>query len=142
MKEIKGFFGEYHWLSNFYLSKVTYNNKEFPSVEHAYQFAKHTSPSEADYEQVLALKSAQVKHWGKNIPLKKDWNKQKVRIMSELVWNKFENNLELKERLLELKDCYLEETNYWYDRFWGVFEGEGQNHLGKILMNTARFLNL
>ena len=31
-------------------------------------------------------------------------------------------------------DAVLVEGNWWRDDFWGVYEGKGQNILGKILM--------
>jgi ribA/ribD-fused uncharacterized protein len=141
-KEIKGFFGEYNWLSNFYKCDVFYYELLFPSVEHAYQYAKHNNPVSEDYNHVLTLTPAQTKQWGKAIPLKKDWNKIKLQIMSQLVLNKFENNIELKNKLIKIKDYYIEETNYWRDTFWGVYNSKGRNNLGKILMNAASFLYL
>lgn len=32
------------------------------------------------------------------------------------------------------------EDNQWHDTFWGICDGIGQNHLGKILMDTRRIL--
>jgi len=40
MKEIKGFFGEYRFLSNFWFADVFYEGLVYPSVEHAFQAAK------------------------------------------------------------------------------------------------------
>ena len=37
---IDSFEGKYRFLSNFYLSPITYEGIEYPSVEHAYQAAK------------------------------------------------------------------------------------------------------
>ena len=39
-----------------------------------------------------------------------------------------------RNMLLDTGDAYLEETNYWHDTFWGVYNGEGRNHLGRLLM--------
>ena len=39
-EEIKGFFGDYRWMSNFHQCPVMWNGKIFPSSEHAYQYAK------------------------------------------------------------------------------------------------------
>jgi predicted NAD-dependent protein-ADP-ribosyltransferase YbiA (DUF1768 family) len=38
--KIQGFFGEYRWLSNFWPVKIHFEEKTYPSVEHAYQAAK------------------------------------------------------------------------------------------------------
>lgn len=32
-----------------------------------------------------------------------------------------------------------EETNYWNDTDWDVCNGDGENKLGKILMNTRNY---
>ena len=55
--------------------------------------------------------------------------------MAILVLQKFIMNQSLKEMLLATENAYLEETNHWLDRYWGVDEdGVGENNLGKILM--------
>ena len=36
--------------------------------------------------------------------------------------------------LLDTGDKFIEETNWWKDQFWGVYNGVGENNLGKILM--------
>jgi hypothetical protein len=64
------------------------------------------------------------------------WQEHKVQAMREIVWAKFSQNPELAEKLLATGERYLEETNWWGDNTWGVYQGEGQNLLGKILMDT------
>ena len=59
--------------------------------------------------------------------------------MSSIVFEKFYRNKELRKKLLETGDRYLEETNWWGDDFWGVCNGEGRNELGKILMKVRDF---
>lgn len=34
----------------------------------------------------------------------------------------------------------LIEGNYWHDTYWGVCEGVGENHLGKLLMEIRNEL--
>jgi predicted NAD-dependent protein-ADP-ribosyltransferase YbiA (DUF1768 family) len=55
--------------------------------------------------------------------------------MHAVVWAKFSQNPELGKKLLETGDRYLEERNWWGDKFWSVYQGEGQNLLGKIIMD-------
>ena len=54
--------------------------------------------------------------------------------MKTILLDKFTRNLDLKEMLLETKGKYLEETNWWGDKFWGVCNNTGQNQLGQLLM--------
>lgn len=53
--------------------------------------------------------------------------------MAKALHAKF-SNLALFAQLKTIKED-IEQTNYWYDRFWGVCKGEGKNILGKMLMN-------
>lgn len=45
---------------------------------------------------------------------------------------KFEDPI-LRQKLIETYPADLIETNNWHDTFWGVCNGVGQNHLGRIL---------
>ena len=56
--------------------------------------------------------------------------------MEEVVRAKFSQNPELLQRLIDTGDMELVEGNRWHDAYWGVdlATGEGENHLGLILM--------
>lgn len=56
--------------------------------------------------------------------------------MRQLVTDKFTRSNELRRRLLATEDAELVEGNAWNDTFWGVCRGNGQNHLGRILMEV------
>lgn len=56
--------------------------------------------------------------------------------MREVVWAKFLQNPGRGEKLLATGDRYLEKTNWWGDKIRGIYRGEGQNLLGKIIMDT------
>lgn len=136
--KICGFFGPFRFLSNFYVSKtgVWFEEMYFPTVEHAYQAAKW--PVYFRY-QFLDLSPGQAKKLGKEAPdfNAKKWNKQKVVIMASLIWQKFDRDRKLGDMLLMTEGCHLEERNSWGDVFWGTNQdGEGENHLGKILMDV------
>ena len=138
--EVKGFHTEYAWLSNFYLCDVMYTWRKFPSVEHAYQYAKVFLPSGEDYKNVVKMTPAQAKRWGRNVDLRDDWDQIKLGVMADCLYSKFTLNLKLREALKELQDYYLEETNHWNDTYWGVCDGKGENHLGKLLMATRNLI--
>jgi ribA/ribD-fused uncharacterized protein len=137
--EIKGFFGEYRFLSNFYLSLVWFEGILYPTVEHAYQAAK-TKDIIKRTEMSEILSGGNAKRFGKTFPLREDWEDVKLDIMKQLVFHKFINNKDLKAKLLATGNSYLEETNNWKDFYWGVCNGEGSNHLGNILMSVRVFL--
>jgi ribA/ribD-fused uncharacterized protein len=133
---IYGFFGEYRWLSNFHMSYVFFEGMCFPSSEHAYQAAK-TEDIEIRrlFQQLKTAKQA--KQFGMAIDVREDWDAIRVHVMHEVLVSKFEN-VELQAMLAATDGLYLEETNYWNDRFWGVCRGEGQNTLGRLLMEIRQ----
>lgn len=132
---VKGFGGEFHFLSNFYPCEVEYQGLVYPSSEHAYQAAKVLCIEEK--KEVAKLKTAaEAKKIGKTLDVRFDWPEIKLEVMLEIVRNKFNQNERLAEMLLATEDLILEETNWWGDTFWGVCRGRGKNHLGKILMQV------
>lgn len=54
--------------------------------------------------------------------------------MREVVECKFKQNRWLMQKLMSTGKTQLVEGNNWNDTFWGVYKGEGENMLGKILM--------
>jgi ribA/ribD-fused uncharacterized protein len=154
-KEIKGFFGPYRFLSNFWDSPVYFEAKRFPSIEHAYQFAKLDDYK--NYNQhlkIIHLKPGEIKKWGRSIKIRRNWEEIKNDIMTALVFDKFYRNKELRGQLLQTDNKYLEESNSWHDNYWGNCycekcrntliktldpKVEGQNNLGKILIKVREF---
>ena len=138
-KEILGFVGEYAFLSNFWPCQIEFEGLTFPSVEHAYVAAK--SFDLVIRRKVQQLKyPGQVKKFGRSFTLRCDWEDVKLPIMYELVYQKFSKNENLKEKLLQTGNSYLEETNSWKDIYWGVYNGIGQNLLGNNLMEVREKL--
>ncbi len=140
--KICGFFGPFRFLSNFFIVEngIWLDGLYYPSVEHAYQAAKWPYDQRMQFLDVTAGKA---KHLGKEAPNfnSKKWDKNKVSLMAALCRQKFTNSPKLKEMLLMTDGCELEERNSWGDVFWGRNEkGEGENHLGQILMNIRQDL--
>jgi N-glycosidase YbiA len=128
---IDSFSGEYEFLSNFSRSKVWLDDMAFPTVENAFQAAKTTKMKEREPFQTVAAGTS--KRMGRRLSLRPDWETIKVDIMRNLLRQKFDIP-ELQEKLLATGNQRLVEGNWWNDRFWGVCRGEGQNMLGKLLM--------
>lgn len=139
MNKIDRFFGPYRFLSNFYPAEVLYEDILYKSSEAAFQAAKTT---DIHLKKVMrGMSPAEAKHHGNALlPRRKDWDEVKFKIMSEIVLNKFSQNEELKQKLLDTGFAYLEEGNTWNDTYWGVCNGEGKNKLGLILMRTRDIL--
>ena len=134
------FRNEYRFLSNFWDCPVTYKGLTYQNAEAAFQAQK--CQDEAEKEQFTVLRSNEAKRLGRYVQLRPDWENVKLPIMEEIVRAKFTQNEDLKRRLIATGDAYLEEGNTWHDTCWGVDTrtGEGQNHLGKILMKVREEL--
>jgi len=133
---IDSFSAEYRFLSNFWPAVVEYEGITYPSVEHAYQAAKTLDRRERRRVAAIA-EPGDAKRAGRALPNQRpDWEQVKLRVMEECVRYKFTRHAELRQRLLATGDAELIEGNTWNDRFWGVCDGQGENHLGKILMKV------
>jgi ribA/ribD-fused uncharacterized protein len=133
---IQTFSGEYRFLSNFWPAVVEYEGITYPSVEHTYQSAKTLEMAER--RRIAAIvEPGDAKRAGRALPNQRaDWEQVKLRVMEECVRYKFTQHADLREKLLATGDAELIEGNTWGDRFWGVCDGQGENHLGKILMKV------
>ena len=137
---IKGFFGEYRFLSNFWPAKVTFDDVEYRSVELAYQAAKWKPELRQYFLNCTELES--IDYNRNNTPncySINEWDSKKLDIMENLIKQKFdpEINPENYKKLQETGEKRLEEMNWWDDLYWGTNKnGEGENNLGKLLMNT------
>lgn len=138
--EIKGFFNEYRFMSNFHFVEVEYEGMKYRTTEHAYQAAKFADPVMRYTIQQL-LRPGDARKHGQAKGIREDWDQVKYDIMYDLNLQKYANP-ELGRLLLATGDAYLEETNWWGDVYWGVCKGVGQNNLGKILMNIREELRL
>lgn len=132
-KNVKGFFEEYRFLSNFEVGDVVYDGVRYPSSENAYQAAKSLDPDVR--KQFVSITPSQSKKLGRSIEVRSDWENVKYRVMYDICLDKFTRHSHFGDALIETGDKYLEETNHWKDVTWGVCDGVGKNWLGKILMD-------
>lgn len=126
------FYGEYGFLSNFYLHPITYEGIIYPSSEHAYQAAKSLDTNER-IRMSLLPHPRDAKREGKLLKKRKDIESVKFDIMLNVCTLKFEDPT-LAAMLKATEPNKLIEGNHWKDTFWGVCEGKGENNLGQILM--------
>ena len=136
---IRGFNGPYRFLSNFWPCIVYLDEKAYPSLEHAYQAAKTLDEDERSWVRASAV-AGLAKQKGQRVTVRGDWDRIKRRVMFKLVKDKFTRDESLKEKLLKTGNASLVEDNTWGDTYWGVCNGKGKNHLGKILMRVRNQL--
>jgi len=136
---IRSFFGDYRFLSNFWLVNIEYEGLTYPTVEHAYQASK--TDDRQLREKIRDSKSpGAAKRLGRTIHITENWHRRRFPIMIILVRQKFLQNKSLGKALFDTKNERLIEGNNWGDEYWGVCSGRGQNNLGKILMNIREEL--
>ena len=134
---IDSFHGKYGFLSNFHPSPIQIKLPAgemliFPTVEHFYQAMK--SEKVQDWIDIANMPSpGQTKRAGRKLQLRSDWEHTKLVFMENALRAKFQIP-SLREQLKATGDIKLIEGNTWGDTFWGVCKGQGQNHLGRLLM--------
>lgn len=131
---IDKFDGQYRFLSNFWPCTVRLDGEQYPSVEHAYQAAKTTDRKERQHVR-SASSPGEAKRRGRQVTKRADWDDVKLEVMEKLLRQKFSRVSDLRIRLLTATRGHeLVEGNTWGDTYWGVCNGVGENHLGRLLM--------
>lgn len=140
MKEIMTFRGKYQFLSNMYSAPFEWDGRSYKNSEAAFQSAKSLDPAVRD--EFSGMTGVVAKREGKKVLLRRDWEAVKDGIMEEVVREKFIQNPDLLKKLIDTGDMELVEGNRWHDKYWGVdvVSGEGENHLGIILMKLREEL--
>jgi ribA/ribD-fused uncharacterized protein len=133
-KKVGGFVGDYRWLSNYLPCTVEWEGRKYGSAEAAYQSGKYPT---AERDVFTTLEPDPAKKLSRSKPYDTAaWELRKERVMREVVWAKFSQNPDLAKKLIATGEKILEETNWWGDEVWGVYQGKGGNLLGRILMDT------
>ena len=138
MNAILGFFGKYGFLSGFCRCtlKIEWKGEifDFTCIDEAYNARRTFDIDVQKTFQSIGPREATRK--ARDMKRRPGWRSARVEIMTNLVREKFRQNEGLAILLLNTGDAHLENTNRWGDKFWGVCDGEGQNNLGKILMEV------
>lgn len=130
---IREFQDEFRFLSNFWRVDIKFGGITYPSTEHAYQAAKFNS--EKLKRKIVNMPSpGEAKRAVKFFSIRDDWNQVKLNVMLSVNRIKYLSDFTLARKLIATGEVDLIEGNRWNDTFWGVCNGVGENHLGKILM--------
>jgi N-glycosidase YbiA len=133
---------EWCWLSNFFLSPIILQEKEYPTVEHWFQSQKFTTP-ELQERIRLSASPAHAKKLGRtrHSSFKSNWDAVKEDILFEGLKAKFTQNSLLQNLLLKTGSDELIEHSPW-DSYWGSGRtGKGKNRMGQLLMKLRSELS-
>ena len=128
---------EWCWMSNFFLSPMTLDNKEYLTVEHWFQSQKFTDISIQEKIRLCGT-PAQAKRLGRtrDSSFHSNWDEMKEDIMLKGLRAKFHQNIVLQNQLLKTGSTLLEEDASW-DSYWGIGKsGKGKNRMGYLLMKV------
>ena len=137
MNVINSFDGEYDFLSNFYECPILWKGNLYRNSESIYQSYKTLDNVPFDFTKTTG---SQAKKISKKLNVRPDWNKIKFDLIYEICQEKFNQNTDIAQKLMNTGDAILIEGNYWGDTYWGKCNGVGQNNLGKILMKIREEL--
>lgn len=135
------FRGEKYFLSNMYPCTVRINMNgtvyTMKSSESAFQALR--CPEKID--EYVPLNGFEAKKLSKSHAARPDWRYVSIDVMKYVLHCKFSQNPDLAAKLIAINGEIVEQ-NEWYDTFWGVCNGIGQNHLGKCLMELRSQLRV
>lgn len=135
---------EFYVLSNFSAFSIKWQERLFPTSEHAYhweKFAPGTKEKHGLYvrDHILMAESAHAafKIAEVNKPLRRpDWDEVKVGVMREILRAKAAQHEYVRRKLLQTGDRELVEDS-WRDDFWGWGPNRnGKNMLGLLWMEV------
>lgn len=137
LQKITRFRSRHFFLSNMFPVPIRYKGIKYNSVEHAFQASKCIKPKDAMWIR-SARTPSRARILGKRIKLRANWSKIRVKIMFNLLKEKFKNP-KMRQLLNDTKNDLIIEENSWHDTFWGKcicedHNNSGENILGKMLM--------
>ena len=123
-----------NWFSNMRPCNEPFICKDIAwnTVENFFQAMK--TDSEKERRHIASLNPYEAKQYIKTIPWRKDWTKEMaLAVMEHGLRQKFAHGTSWHKRLMATQGDIVE-VNNWNDTYWGVCNGKGENHLGKLLM--------
>lgn len=132
---INQFKGEYDFLGNRFGCRFVWQELQYSNAEAAFQSSKCVDESERKVYAGCSADKAALK--GKDMLPFPGWEDARLDIMESILRAKFEQNPALMKKLTDTGARILINGNNKQETYWGVdlYSWQGENHLGKILMN-------
>ena len=127
LERIDNFNGYFDFLNNEYPCSVMFEGMVYKSVSFAFQAARTTEQYLREKIQ-LSDSAMEMYEIAARIDDPPEWSKKRVRVMEQLLRDKFRRNTDLRDKLKatekrELINSYEDATVS--NMFWGVVDGEG-----------------
>lgn len=131
----------YGVFSNLFLRPILFENRIFPTAEHAYQAGKARKLEVREWMLSAPTPSlvAMAAHGLYTWDIVAGWSNIKFERMKQVLLAKFTQHEDLRALLLSTGNCRLVEVgsvNNAVNRTWGEVNGKGQNKLGVLLMEV------
>lgn len=135
---ITAFAADYFFLSTFAPAPVYVDHVQYPTVAHGLEATRVCTASDRD--RIRRCENAgEMMRLAKSMSSRPDWETHKIDVLRNLLQQKF-STPDFRTRLLNTGSRPLLAHNYWRDRFWGIYDGEGHNWLGRLLMDQRATL--
>jgi predicted NAD-dependent protein-ADP-ribosyltransferase YbiA (DUF1768 family) len=136
---IDRFEGRYHFLASDFKAPFRYKGIRFDTALQLYLYLTIDPTQDWWRQQVVNAETPEEaqRYWNDNRCPKiqiSDWDGARFSAMKRAIWEKFREKDELIDRLLATESMDLIATSDSEDTFFGVVDGEGENHEGEILM--------
>lgn len=140
-----GFYGEHSYLSNQSPSRIVMNSQRFICAEQAFYYFKGVICQHEDtsLEIKKMIDPNEMKILGEKIPTCHEWENKKEKLMKSVLQHKFDQNKQLRIKLINTGRLRLQECST--DTYWGTGQGldspnwiksynyKGLNRLGHLL---------
>lgn len=141
MEKVYGFSGKYDFLNNDYSCKIFCpdDNLTYSNVSAA--LIAHKSNDLGTRRKIARLNGTNARKKENLLSGNPDYEDKKDEILYKLLYAKFSANNKLKEKLLNTKNMELINIVSYPDTEYGIYLGNGNNTLGKMLMKLRTELS-
>lgn len=131
-EQIKKFVGEYEFLQMDYPCNIVFDDIKFKNATVAFLASK--IKDNGAKRSLARLSAANARKKRNNIPENSEWEDNKEWYLYKVLEAKFNQNKDLKEKLLATNDKQLINNVTYPDTEYGIYNGRGSNILGLVLM--------
>lgn len=142
-KPIETFKDYYEYLSMNYPAEFVYKGIMYNNIKSAY-WAEHCA-NQSDKYRLSRTSAKNAKHVFGRINDNDTiimTDTEEIGLMCDITLAKFEQNPELAKKLTKTGKRKITFVNHWGDKFWGVYNGVGEDNFGRILTIVRGLMNI